>query len=135
MKNFRHEITMTSTAKEQFFNLSFEVEECVRKSGISEGICVVFSQHTTSSVFLENDREKLYMDWSELLGSATQCKVHYMVDYASAGKAHMKQILLGASVTIPISGGKLDLGSRQYIMYGDFDGLREKSVVVKIIGE
>lgn len=135
MKNFRHVITMTSTAQEQYFNLSFEVEECVRKSGISEGICVVFSQHTTSAVFLENDREKLYKDWTELLGHATQCKVHYMVDYTSAGKSHMKQLLFGASVTIPISDGKLDLGPRQYIMYGDFDGCREKSVVVKIIGE
>ena len=135
MKNFRHVITMTSTAQEQYCNLSIAVEECVRRSGISEGICVVFSQHTTSSVFLENDREKLYKDWSELLSSATQCKVHYMVDYTSAGKAHMKQILLGSSVTIPISEGKLDLGPRQYIMYGDFDGCREKSVVVKIIGE
>ncbi len=135
MKNYRQTLTITSDEPQQFFNLSYEVEECVRRSMISDGICVVISQHTTSSVFLEHDSEDLYADWSRLLKTVAHEDTEYKVDYSPAGAAHMKQLLLGASVTIPISDGKLELGPRQYIMYGDFDGCREKDVIVKIIGE
>lgn len=135
MKHFRQVLTILSETQEQFFNLSFEVEECVRRSLISEGVCVVFSQHTTAAVFLEQDNENLYADWTDALNKLTEGDTQYKVDYISAGGAHIKQMLLGASVTIPITDGRLDLGPRQYIMYGDFDGCREKSVIVKIIGE
>ncbi len=135
MKNFRQVLTINSEAREQFCNLSYEVEECVRRSQVNNGFCVIFSRHTTSSVFLEYDNESLYKDWSNLLGALAGGETEYKVDYASAGMAHLKQMLVGASVTIPISDGKLDLGPRQYIMYADFDGGREKTVVVKIIGE
>ena len=135
MKSYRQQLIITSDQPEQFLNLSYEVEECVRRSLISEGFCVVFSQHTTSAVFLENDREELYADWAEMLNKIVPSDSRYKVDYSSAGAAHMKQMLLGASVTVPISDGRLELGPRQYIMYGDFDGCREKTVLVKIIGE
>ncbi|MGN0688195.1 MAG: secondary thiamine-phosphate synthase enzyme YjbQ [Oscillospiraceae bacterium] len=135
MKNYRQVLSITSDETQQFFNLSYEVEECVRRSMISDGVCVVFSQHTTSAVFLEHDDEDLYRDWSKLLDSLADEDSCYKVDYASAGAAHIKQMLLGGSVTIPISDGRLELGPRQYIMYGDFDGCREKNVIVKIIGE
>lgn len=135
MKTFRQELTITTEQPEQFLNLSYEVEECVRRSLISEGICVVSSQHTTAAVFLENDREELYSDWSKMLNRIVPAESDYKVDYISAGAAHMKQVLMGASVTVPISDRRLELGPRQYIMYGDFDGCREKTVIVKIIGE
>ena len=135
MKNYRQELSITSEEPQQFFNLSYEVEECLRHSMITDGICVVFSRHSTSAVFLEHDDEDLYKDWSLLLSTLAQEDSAYKVDYASAGAAHIKQMLLGASVTIPVSDGKLELGPRQYIMYGDFDGCREKNVIVKIIGE
>lgn len=67
MKTYRQQLIITSDEPEQFLNLSYEVEECVRRSLISDGLCVVYSQHTTSAVFLENDREQLYTDWSEML--------------------------------------------------------------------
>lgn len=135
MKNFRQVLTITANKREQYLNLSYDVEECVRRSMINNGICVVFSQHTTSSVFLENDSEALHADRSRMLSKITDEDTLYKVDYMSAGAAHMKQALLGASVTIPISDGRLELGPRQYIIYADFDGGREKSVIVKIIGE
>ncbi len=135
MKNFRQVLTIVSEEPQQFFNLSYEVEECVRRSMINDGLCVVFSQHTTSAVFLEHDDEDLYKDWSRLLESLTPVETDYKVDYASAGEGHIRQLLLGASVTVPISDGRLELGPRQYIMYGDFNGCREKNVIVKIIGE
>ena len=131
MKNYRQELMITSDIQEQFLNLSYEVEECM----INNGLCVVFSQHTTAAVFLEHDSEALHADWSRMLAEMTHGETEYKVDYMSAGAAHMKQALLGASVTIPISDGRLELGPRQYIMYADFDGCREKSVIVKIIGE
>ena len=135
MKNYRQVLSITSEEPKQFFNLSYEVEECVRRSMINDGLCVVFSQHSTSAVFLEHDNEDLYKDWSRLLETLAQEDSEYKVDYACAGAGHLKQMLLGASVTIPISDGRLELGPRQYIMYGDFDGCREKNVIVKIIGE
>ncbi len=135
MKNFRQVLTITSDKPEQFMNLSYEVEQCVRRSMVTEGLCVVISQHTTSAVFLEHDNEDLYKDWARLLNRVAPEESDYKVDYSSAAHGHLKQIFLGASVTVPISDGKLELGPRQYIMYGDFDGYREKEVVVKIIGE
>lgn len=135
MKTYRQQLIITSEEPEQFLNLSYEVEECVRRSLITDGLCVVYSQHTTSAVFLENDREQLYADWSEMLKKIVPGESEYKVDYSSAGAAHMKQMLLGASVTVPITDGRLELGPRQYIMYGNFDGCREKTVLVKIIGE
>lgn len=135
MKHLKQTLTITTTERTEFLNLSYEVETVLRRSGISEGICVVMSQHTTSAVFLEHDDEHLYHDWERMLNRIVHNDTEYKVDYNCSGNAHMKQLLLGASVTIPISDGKLDLGPRQYIMYGDFDGQREKSVIVKIIGE
>jgi len=135
MKHYRQVLTITTDEPEQFLNLSYEVEECVRRSMISEGICVVASQHTTSSVFLENDNDCLYHDWKKFLDAATKVETEYEVDYINKGVQHLKQILLGSTATIPVSDGKLDLGPRQYIMYADFDGMREKYVIVKIIGE
>ncbi len=135
MKNYRQVLTIISEEPQQFFNLSYEVEECVRRSMINDGLCVVISQHTTSAVFLEHDSEALYADWERLLKALVHEDSEYKVDYKASGAEHMKQMLLGASVTIPISDGRLELGPRQYIMYGDFDGCREKDVIVKIIGE
>lgn len=135
MKHFKKILTVTTTEQVEFLNLSYEAEECVRQSGIINGICVVMSQHTTASVFLEHDNEHLYHDWERMLDRAIHNDTEYKVDYNCSGIAHMKQLLLGASVTVPVTDGKLDLGPRQYIMFGDFDGQREKGVVVKIIGE
>lgn len=135
MKHYKQVLTITTEEREQFLNLSYEIEECVRRSGISDGLCVVASQHTTASVFLEHDNENLYNDWKKLLAGLAVGETSYKVDYQSSGLPHLKQFLVGASVTVPISDGKLDLGPRQYIMFGDFDGQREKNVVVKILGE
>lgn len=135
MKNFRQELSIATQEEEEFLNLSFEVEECVRRSHISNGICVVFSQHTTSAIFLDQDNEELHADWKSALGKLADGETEYKVDYESAGAPHIKQMLIGASVTIPISDGRLELGPRQYIMYADFSGCRDKSVIVKIIGE
>lgn len=135
MKLFNQILTITTDEPEQFLNLSYEVEECVRRSMVSDGICIVQSQHTTASVFLEHDNENLYKDWERILKTLSDGDTEYKVDYVSSGKAHLKALLLGASVCVSISDRKLDLGPRQYIMYGDFDGQREKNVIVKIIGE
>ncbi len=135
MKNLKKVLTIPSDSKDEFLNLSYEVEECVRRSLVSNGFCVIYSQHTTSAVFLDYDDEALYSDWANLLEHAVPKDTKYTVDYTPAAAAHLKQLLLGASVTIPISEGHLDLGPRQYIMYGNFDRCREKTVIVKIIGE
>ena len=135
MKTYRQELTIITDENEQFLNLSYEVEECVRRSLIKDGLCTVFSKHTTSAVFLDNDREGLIADWTEMLNKIVPKESSYKVDYTSAGAAHMKQMLIGAGVTVPITDGRLELGPRQYILYGDFDGCREKTVLVKIIGE
>lgn len=135
MRNYRQELKIITETKQQFLNLSFDVEEIVRRSQINDGICVVCSQHSTSAVFLDNDSEELKKDYLRWLEKLTPQDTEYMVDYVPAGRQHLKQIMLGASVTVSIADGHLELGPRQYIMYGDFDGCREKTVIVKIIGE
>ncbi|MCH5206918.1 MAG: YjbQ family protein [Oscillospiraceae bacterium] len=135
MKHFKQTLTITTDEPVQFYNLTYEIEECVRRSMITDGICVVISQHTTAAVFLEHDDEALYEDWQRMLSSIAHGDTAYKVDYASAGIAHLKALLLGGSVSVPVSEGKPDLGPRQYIMYGDFNGQREKNVIVKVIGE
>lgn len=82
MKTYRQQLIITSDQPEQFLNLSYEVEECVRRSLITDGLCVVYSQHTTSAVFLENDREELYSDWSKMLGKIVPHESDYKVDYS-----------------------------------------------------
>jgi secondary thiamine-phosphate synthase enzyme len=129
MKN----LTVTTQHKTQVVNLTKEINEAIIESGVSDGIALIFTPHTTASVFLF---EKIDPN----LGRDLLKELHDLVPsdatYAHVGKnadGHIKSAIMGASVTVPVVGGKALLGEWQGIYFGDFDGPRERTVLVKVI--
>jgi secondary thiamine-phosphate synthase enzyme len=139
MKSYRKEVSLNISTRRGFLNITPEIAECVRESGINEGLVLVNSMHTTSSVCIDDDEEgmlKLFEPWLEKLAPVLQAG-----DYSDEviGEdivdAHMKRQIMGREVTVAITNGKLDLGQWEQIIYGEFDGGRTKRVLVKIIGD
>ena len=122
-----------------FLNITPKVEEALRASGVKEGVCLVNSMHITSSVFINDDEHGLHSDlerWLEELAPhepVEQWK-HNLTGEDNAD-AHLKREVLGRSVVVAVTAGKLDFGTWERIFYGEFDGRRRKRVLVKIVGE
>jgi secondary thiamine-phosphate synthase enzyme len=120
--------------KTQLMDISKEVGEEVIKSGVKDGICVVFTPHTTASVFMfENQDPALRRDLLSGLNRVAPADVEYQHTGANAA-AHLKSSRMGNSVTIPVVNAKLTLGKWQGVFFGEFDGPRqEREVYIKII--
>jgi secondary thiamine-phosphate synthase enzyme len=138
MKTYRQELTYELRERRGFVNITRDVADAVKKSGIRDGLCLVNSMHITSSVFINDDERGLHADlerWLERLAPhepVSQWK-HNLTGEDNAD-AHLKREVLGRSVTVAITDGKLDFGTWEQIFYGEFDGQRKKRVLVKIIG-
>ena len=107
-------------------------------SGIREGSILVFPHHTSSAVYISDSDSSLTLDFLELIGGMVPDMAGYRhdeTDYKKNAAAHLKAILSGHHVTLPVSGGRLDLGLYQTVYYAEFDGGREKEVLVKVTGE
>jgi len=122
-----------------FINITPTIEELVRKSGVSEGLCLVNAMHITASVFINDDESGLHHDyeqWLEKLAphAPTSAYQHNRTGEDNAD-AHLKRQIMGREVVVAITKGKLDFGPWEQIFYGEFDGRRKKRVLVKIIGE
>jgi secondary thiamine-phosphate synthase enzyme len=139
MKTYREELVFEVPARRGFVNITREVERALAKSGIREGLCLVNSMHITSSVFINDDEHGLHSDlerWLEELAPhepVEQWK-HNLTGEDNAD-AHLKREVLGRSVVVAVTAGKLDFGTWERIFYGEFDGRRRKRVLVKIVGE
>ncbi|MFZ4777130.1 MAG: secondary thiamine-phosphate synthase enzyme YjbQ [Terrimicrobiaceae bacterium] len=138
MKSFREELWFQIPARRGFLNITTQIEDCLRKSGISEGLCLVNAMHITASVFINDDESGLHRDLEEWLEKLAPEKPY--AQYAHNGAednadAHLKRSIMGREVIVAISEGALDFGPWEQIFYGEFDGLRRKRVLVKIIGE
>jgi secondary thiamine-phosphate synthase enzyme len=137
MKSYTKYITVNSNKEKDIINITREVEEIVKKSEVKEGLCLVNSMHITSSVFI-NDNEsglhKDFMKWLEELAPTRPGYEHHKTGEDNAD-AHLKRTIMGREVTIAITNGELDFGPWENIFYGEFDGKRQKRVLVKIIGE
>ena len=139
MKSLTEYLTFHTKTRRDYINITDKVEKLVRKSGIKEGMCLVNSMHITSSVYI-NDAEsgliKDFDDWLEKLAPHEPVSSYRhnrtMEDNADA---HLKRHVMGRSVGIAITGGRLDFGPWEQVYYGEFDGRRNKRVLVKIIGE
>jgi secondary thiamine-phosphate synthase enzyme len=123
-----------------FLNITAEVEEQVRRSGIREGLCLVNPMHITASVFINDDERGLHHDferWLEELAPFNPSPEAYHHNRTGEinADAHLKRTLMGREVVVAVTGGRLDLGTWEQIFYGEFDGRRPKRVVVKIVGE
>jgi secondary thiamine-phosphate synthase enzyme len=138
MKSYRKELFFETATRRALINISRQVEQCVRDSGIKEGLVLVNAMHITASVFINDDEPGLHQDyeaWLEKLAPEkpyTQYKHNGFEDNADA---HLKRQIMGREVVVAVSNGKLDFGHWEQIFYGEFDGKRKKRVLVKIIGE
>ena len=139
MKSYRQELWFNVQARMAFLNITRQVEECLRESGVKEGLVLVNAMHITASVFINDDESGLHQDyavWLEKLAPhAPVSKYRHNDTGEDNADAHMKRQVMGREVVVAITGGKLDLGTWERIFYGEFDGHRRKRVLVKIIGE
>jgi secondary thiamine-phosphate synthase enzyme len=138
MKSFRKEIWLETQHRRDYVNITKQVEQCVSDSGIMEGLLLVNSMHITSSVFINDDESGLHNDfevWLEKLAPEKPHSQYRHNGFEDNADAHMKRQLMGREVVVAISNGKLDFGPWEQIFYGEYDGMRRKRVLVKIIGE
>ena len=139
MKSFRKELWFEAPKRRAFSNITPQVEECLRESGIREGLCLVNAMHITASVFINDDESGLHADFERWLEKLAPEKPHSAYDHNRTGEdnadAHLKRTVMGREVVVAVTAGKLDFGPWEQIFYGEFDGLRRKRVLVKIVGE
>ncbi len=139
MKSYRKELWFDVPVRVGLINITPEVEECLRSSGVQEGLCLVNAMHITASVFINDDESGLHHDyqvWLEKLAPHEPVRsYHHNRTGEDNADAHMKRQLMGREVVVAITNGRLDFGPWEQIFYGEFDGRRRKRVLVKIIGE
>ena len=140
MQSLTRYLTMHVEARMGFVNLTPEVERLVAESRVAEGICLVNAMHITASVFINDDEPGLHQDyrrWLEELApfdASPQRYAHNRTGEDNADAHHKRQIM-GREVVVAVTAGRLDLGPWEQIFYGEFDGNRDKRVLVKILGE
>jgi len=138
MKSHTHYLWFNTKNRQEFINITPQVEEAVTKSGIKEGLCLVNASHITASVFINDDEEGLHRDfsaWLEKLAPYGKDKYQHNLAGEDNGDAHLKRTIMGREVVVAITKGKLDFGPWEQIFYGEFDGQRRKRALIKIIGE
>ncbi len=139
MKSFRKELWFNIPRRMDIVNITAEVQECVRQSGIQEGLALVNAMHITASVFINDDESGLHHDYQEWLEKLAPHAPTSQYRHNRTGEdnadAHMKRQVMGREVVVAVSGGRLDFGPWEQIFYGEFDGGRRKRVLVKLIGE
>lgn len=123
--------------KREYINITKRVEEIVRKSGVKEGMVLVSAMHITAGVYVNDAESGLIQDideWLEGLAPFRQDYRHHRTGETN-GDAHLKNLLVHHEVIVPITDGNLDFGPWQQIHYAEFDGQRQKRVIVKVMGE
>jgi secondary thiamine-phosphate synthase enzyme len=139
MKSFRKELWFTLPTRRGFVNITPQVEECLRESGIREGLCLVNAMNITASVFVNDDEGGLLSDFERWLEELAPFEPISRYRHNNTGEdngdAHLKRTIMGREVVVAVTDGKLDFGTWERIFYGEFDGRRRKHVLVKIIGE
>ena len=138
MKSCRHELWMEVPARRGFVNITPDVERAIAQSGVREGLVLVNAMHITASVFINDDESGLHADMEKWLEKLVPEKPHSQYRHNGAednADAHLKRSVMGREVVVAVTEGKLDFGPWEQIFYGEFDGLRRKRVLIKIIGE
>ncbi|HEY1410085.1 MAG TPA: secondary thiamine-phosphate synthase enzyme YjbQ [Promineifilum sp.] len=140
MKSHTEYLTFNIPARMDFLNITPQIEEAVAKSAVQEGLCLVNAMHITASVFINDDEPGLlrdYKKWLEELApfDASPERYHHNRTGEDNADAHHKRQIMGREVVVAITKGKLDFGPWEQIFYGEFDGRRDKRVLVKVIGE
>jgi secondary thiamine-phosphate synthase enzyme len=140
MKSYTEYLTFHLPVRMGFVNITPQVEEAVRKSGVTEGLVLCNAMHITASVFINDDEAGLHEDykrWLERLApfdASPQTYRHNRTGEDNAD-AHLKRQVMGREVVVAVTAGKLDFGPWEQVFYGEFDGDRPKRVLIKVIGE
>jgi secondary thiamine-phosphate synthase enzyme len=139
MKSYRKELWFQVPNRRALINITPEVNQALRESGIQEGLCLVNAMHITASVFINDDESGLHQDYDQWLEKLAP---HAPIDQYRHNRtgednadAHLKRQIMGREVVVAVTKGRLDFGTWEQIFYGEFDGRRRKRVLVKIIGE
>jgi secondary thiamine-phosphate synthase enzyme len=138
MKSYRKELLFNTKQRRQLINITPEVVQCVRESGIKEGFVLCNAMHITASVFINDDEPGLHHDFEVWLEKLAPEKPYSQYRHNSSednADAHLKRTIMGREVVVAVTDGKLDFGPWEQIFYGEFDGKRPKRVLIKIIGE
>ena len=138
MKSFRRELVMHIPRRRGFVNITNEVEKALAESGIREGLVLVNAMHITASVFINDDERGLHKDFERFLERLAPEKPYDQYDhngFEDNADAHLKRQIMGRETVVAITNGKLDFGPWEQIFYGEFDGMRDKRLLIKIIGE
>ena len=138
MKTYRKELWFETTRRRQLINITPEVTQCLKESGIKEGLLLCNAMHITASVFINDDESGLHHDfdvWLEKLAPEKPYNQYQHNGFEDNADAHLKRTVMGREVVVAVTNGKLDFGTWEQIFYGEFDGKRRKRILVKIIGE
>jgi secondary thiamine-phosphate synthase enzyme len=138
MKSYRKELWFDTAGRREFINITPQVEEALRESGVKEGFVLCNAMHITASVFINDDESGLHQDfevWLEKLAPEKPHSQYRHNGFEDNADAHLKRSIMGREVVVAVTAGKLDFGPWEQIFYGEFDGKRRKRVLVKIIGE
>jgi secondary thiamine-phosphate synthase enzyme len=139
MKNFRKELWFNTKTRRAYINITARVQDAIKESGIQEGLCLVNAMHISASVYINDDEAGLLHDYDKWLEKLAPHEPVNQYRHNDTGEdnadAHLKRQIMGREVTVAITKGKLDFGPWEQIFYGEFDGKRNKRVLIKIIGE
>ncbi len=139
MKSYRKELWFKIPSRRAYLNITPQVESCLTDSGIKEGIILCNAMHITASVFVNDDEQGLHSDFDKWLEKLAPEKPYAQYRHNDTGEdnadAHLKRSIMGREVVVAVTNGKLDFGPWEQIFYGEFDGKRNKRVLLKIIGE
>ncbi|MHB8065946.1 MAG: secondary thiamine-phosphate synthase enzyme YjbQ [Ruminiclostridium sp.] len=138
MKSYRKELFFNIPTRRAYINITKQVQNCINDSEIKEGIVLVNAMNITASIFINDDETGLHKDfekWLETLAPEKPYSQYRHNGFEDNADAHLKRQIMGREVVVAITNGELDFGTWEQIFYGEYDGKREKRVLVKIIGE
>ena len=138
MRSYREELWFETKTRRAYINITPQVEQIVKKSGVQEGLVLVNAMHITASVYINDDEPGLLQDYDrflERLAPHDDDRYRHNDTGEDNGDAHIKRQVMGREVVVAITNGRLDFGPWEQIFYGEFDGRRKKRVLVKVIGD
>lgn len=138
MKSFRKELVMHLPRRRMFVNITPRVEAALAESGIREGLVLCNAMHITASVFINDDKGGLHQDFEAFLERLAPEKPYGQYrhnGFEDNADAHLKRQIMGRETVVAVTNGRLDFGPWEQIFYGEFDGMRDKRILIKIIGE
>lgn len=138
MKSYRKVLSFQTHSRRAYLNITKDVNEALRESGIKEGLLLCNAMNITASVFINDDESGLHADIDRFLEKLAPEMPYSQYDhngFEDNADAHLKRSIMGREVVVAVTDGKLDFGTWEQIFYGEFDGKRLKRVLIKIIGE